>query len=117
MPFQDRNLDSGSMGLVLAGLVATVALFVSGLTIAHSWVYLQVRTQLVADLAALSAADTITGFIAGIPCENAKEIAAGNGATLESCRIVSEVVSVRVGNHDLMFEVYASAEAKAMGAN
>jgi hypothetical protein len=83
---------------------------------AHSWLLLEVRTQLVADLAAIAAADTMTGIIAGLPCENAREIAAGNGASLDSCRIVSEVVSIRVGKQDLFFEVFASAKAVAMGA-
>jgi len=35
---------------------------------------------------------------------------------LDSCRIVSEVVSIRVGKQDLLFEVFASAKAVAMGA-
>ena len=71
---------------------------------------------MIADLAALTAADTMTGIIAGVPCQNAREIALGNGASLESCRIVSQVVSVRVGKEHLMFEVVAGADAKAMGS-
>ena len=101
---------------MLAGLGATISLYLTGLSIAHSWLLLEVRTQLVADLAAIAAADTVTGIIAGIPCENAREIAAGNGASLDSCRIVSEVVSIRVGKQDLLLQVFASAEAAAMGA-
>ena len=122
MPLQNWHLDSGlvrdrgSVGLVLAGLGATISLYLTGLSIAHSWLLLEVRTQLVADLAAIAAADTVTGVIAGIPCENAREIAAGNGASLDSCRIVSEVVSIRVGKQDLLFQVFASAEAAAVGA-
>ena len=118
MPIQDRYLDpdQGSVGLVLAGLIATISLYLTGLGMAHSWLLLEGRAQLVADLAAIAAADTMTGIIAGIPCENAREIAAGNGASLDSCRIVSEVVSIRVGKQDLLFEVFASAEAVAMGA-
>ena len=120
MPSQDRHLDldpdQGSVGLVLAGLIATISLYLTGLGMAHSWLLLEVRAQLVADLAAIAAADTMTGIIAGIPCENAREIAAGNGASLDSCRIVSEVVSIRVGKQDLLFEVLASAKAVAMGA-
>jgi pilus assembly protein CpaF len=79
-------------------------------------VHPEVRTQLIADLAALAAADTMTGIIAGVPCENAREIALGNGASLESCRIVSQVVSVRVGKEHLVFEVVASADARALGS-
>jgi len=110
---QAWHLDRGSVGLVLASLTALITLFLTGLSLAHSWVYLETRTQLVADLASLAAADTLAGIISGIPCENAKEIAFGNGASLDSCRIVSEVVSIRVGNQNLMFEVYASAKARA----
>ena len=117
MPFQNRNLERGSVGLILAGLIALVSLYISGLTFAHSWLQLQARTQLIADAAALSVADTIAGSIAGVPCENAREIALANGASLDSCRIVSEVVSIRVGNKDLYFEVFASAKARARGAN
>lgn len=122
MPLQNWHLDSGlvrdqgSVGLVLAGLGATISFYLTGLSIAHSWLLLEVRTQLVADLAAIAAADTVTGIIAGIPCENAREIATGNGASLDSCRIVSEVVSIRVGKQDLLFQVFASAEAAAVGA-
>lgn len=116
MSFSNRHLDSGSVGLVLAGIIAAVSLFVSGISLAHSWLHLEVRTQLIADLAALAAADTMTGIIAGVPCENAREIALGNGASLESCRIVSQVVSVRVGKEHLMFEVVASADARALGS-
>ena len=116
MPAQNRHLENGSVGLVVAGLIATISLYLTWLSIAHSWLLLEVRTQLVADLAAIAAADTRTGIIAGIPCENAREIAAGNGASLDSCRIVSEVVSIRVGKQDLFFEVFASAKAVAMGA-
>ena len=116
MPAQNRHLENGSVGLVVAGLIATISLYLTGLSMAHSRLLLEVRTQLVADLAAIAAADTRTGIIAGIPCENAREIAAGNGASLDSCRIVSEVVSIRVGKQDLFFEVFASAKAVAMGA-
>ena len=116
MPAQNRQLENGSVGLVVAGLIGTISLYLRGLSMAHSRLLLEVRTQLVADLAAIAAADTMTGIIAGIPCENAREIAAGNGASLDSCRIVSEVVSIRVGKQDLFFEVFASAKAVAMGA-
>lgn len=116
MPAQNRHLENGSVGLVVAGLISTISLYLTGLSMAHSWLLLEVRTQLVADLAAIAAADTMTGLTAGIPCENAREIAAGNGASLDSCRIVSEVVSIRVGKQDLFFEVFASAKAVAMGA-
>ena len=113
MRFQNGNLEKGSVGLLLASLTAFISLFLAGLSLAHSWLHIEARTQLVADLTALAAADTLAGIISGIPCENAREIAASNGASLDSCRIVSEVVSIRVGKHDLMFEVYATAKARA----
>ena len=113
MRVHDWHLEKGSVGLVLSSLAALIMLFLTGLSIAHTWLHVEVKTQLVADLAALAAADTLAGIISGIPCENAREIASGNGASLDSCRIVSEVVSIRVGKDDLMFEVYASAKARA----
>ena len=116
MSDSNRDIESGSVGLVLALIIAMTSVFLSGISLAHSWLYLEVRTQLIADLAALTAADTMTGIIAGVPCQNAREIALGNGASLESCRIVSQVVSVRVGKEHLMFEVFAGADAKAMGS-
>ena len=116
MRFQAWHLDRGSVGLVLASLTALITLFLTGLSLAHSWIYLETRTQLFADLAALAAADTLAGIISGIPCENAREIAFGNGASLESCRIVSQVVSVRVGKEHLVFGVVASADARALGS-
>jgi hypothetical protein len=71
----------------------------------------QGRIQMITDLAALVAADTRIGIIAGYPCPNAGEIALANGANLDSCRIVGGVVSVSAGKNYLGLNLSASAEA------
>ncbi|MFM2022814.1 MAG: hypothetical protein RIR89_206 [Actinomycetota bacterium] len=71
----------------------------------------QSRIQMISDLAALAAADSRIGIIAGYPCPNAREIALANGANLDSCRIVGGVVSVSAGKNYLGLNLSASAEA------
>jgi secretion/DNA translocation related TadE-like protein len=61
--------------------------------------------QNAADAAALAAADTASGAIAGVPCEAAARAASLNGASLVSCAVDGLVASVvaarRVGVFDL----------------
>ncbi|MFI7482239.1 Rv3654c family TadE-like protein [Kocuria sp. M1R5S2] len=55
------------------------------------------RAGRAADLAALAAADTARGLVAGEPCAAARRAASDNGAQLELCRLVPpELVVVDV---------------------
>jgi hypothetical protein len=79
----------------------------TALALAH----FQVKSQLVADVAALTAADTVIGAIAGFPCENAELIAVSDGAFLSSCRIVGLGAVVQTTQNLGFFEVSRWAEA------
>ena len=65
-----------------------------------------------AELAALSAADSLSGFRTGHPCEVARNIASQNSVVLESCKILGFRVEVQVSN-TRSAESMASAVASA----
>jgi secretion/DNA translocation related TadE-like protein len=73
------------------------------------------RTHLIADLAALTGADNLAGIVAGYPCDTATEIVLANGASLVSCRIVGEALSVSVSKKALGFELVATSKAAPWG--
>ena len=106
-----RKLDSGSAAFVLVlflGLIGASTLALGyGIELATA----KARVQLIADLAALSGADNLAGIVAGYPCDTAAEIAQANGASLVSCRIVGEALSVSVGKKALGFELSADSLA------
>ncbi|GAB2519107.1 Rv3654c family TadE-like protein [Paramicrobacterium agarici] len=64
-----------------------------------------------ADAAALAAADTASGLVAGVPCEAARRAADLNGAALDDCSVEGLVALVRVSTTVLGLPVAASARA------
>lgn len=105
------RLDQGSTTVISIGIVASLSTLFAGLGVALSLATGIVRAQLIADLAALSAADTYVGAIAGYPCEVAESIAIRNGASLTTCRIVGEVAQVSTTTSLGPFQVSRWAEA------
>jgi secretion/DNA translocation related TadE-like protein len=87
--------------LLASGLMVSV---LSVLPIAQS-------VQNAADAAALSAADTVSGAAAGVPCEVAAQAAAVNGAAVVDCSVDGLVVSVTVGRTAFGFMVRSEARA------
>jgi len=86
--------DRGSGSLLALGVgLAIVALLVVALPL---YMALAVRGSVAAaaDAAALAAADVASGLVAGFPCETAADVAAANGANIESCRVDGLVVTV-----------------------
>lgn len=80
-----------TLTLVLGVLLATVLLLAQAGIATH-------RAGKAADLAALAAADTARGLVAGDPCGTAEHVARENGARLEGCALVEPehvVVDVR----------------------
>ena len=105
----DNERGAGSV-LALAVLAATVlvtALVVSALAL------LAVSRSVAnaADAAALAAADTASGAIAGYPCEAADAVATLNQTVVMHCTVAGLIasVSVRRGVHG--FDISASARA------
>ncbi|KUG62022.1 hypothetical protein AVL61_02775 [Kocuria rosea subsp. polaris] len=95
---RDRDGDLGSgtvhaltLALVLGVLLLTVLLLAQAGIATH-------RAGKAADLAALAAADTARGLVAGDPCGTAERVARENGARLERCELLEPervVVDVR----------------------
>lgn len=80
-----------TLTLVLGVLLLTVLLLAQAGIATH-------RAGKAADLAALAAADTARGLVAGDPCGTAERVARDNGARLERCALVEPervVVDVR----------------------
>ncbi|AWB85712.1 Rv3654c family TadE-like protein [Mycetocola zhujimingii] len=79
--------EEGSGSILIVAVVASL-LLLTGLALPLNQA-LTVRQQVAnaADAAALAAADTASGVVAGIPCENAAEAARLNGSVLGDCTI------------------------------
>lgn len=65
-----------------------------------------------AELAALSAADSLSGFRTGHPCEVARNTASQNSVVLESCKIVGFRIEVQVSKSRSAYSI-AGAVADA----
>lgn len=105
-------LDSGFSSAI--GLVAITATSVvmTALGLAVSVGVASVKTQLLADTAALTTVDTMIGAIAGYPCENAELIAGRIGAILIECRIVGHGAQIELSQSIGFIEIYGWAEAR-----
>ncbi|WP_298744675.1 Rv3654c family TadE-like protein [uncultured Microbacterium sp.] len=83
------------LALSVGALAVTVTLAVGcaslGAAAAHA-----TRLSATADAAALAAADTASGLLAGIPCERAAEIVTRSGASLSECDVDGPVATVHV---------------------
>lgn len=71
--------------------------------------------QNAADAAALAAADTASGALAGSPCVVAAEAATLNGASLLSCSIDGVIATVSVGDTVMGLQIDSSARAGPPG--
>jgi secretion/DNA translocation related TadE-like protein len=69
-----------------------------------------------ADAAALAAADTTVGLMAGVPCEQADRVARANGAELDSCVADGLVLTVSVSRSVFGFRVGAISTAGPPGS-
>lgn len=67
--------------------------------------------QNAADAAALAAADTASGRVAGVPCEAAGEAATLGGASVTLCAVDGLIASVSVARSFLGFDVESRARA------
>ena len=92
----DRDRGSGTVHALTFTMVLGV-LLVGVLLLAQAGIATH-RAGKAADLAALAAADTARGLVAGEPCAAAERVARDNGARLEQCELVGPervVVDVR----------------------
>jgi len=105
------SVDTGSTAMVSLMFVGALMLLLSAVSIATGLAHQSTRLQVVADLGALTAADTVRGLVSGIPCQNAELIAVSNGSFLDSCRIVGSDASATVTKQSGFAEMFAFSEA------
>lgn len=106
-----EHAQRGAGTILMVGLIASVVAL-TALVIPLYWA-LSVRHALAGatDAAALAAADTASGLIAGYPCENAARLAAANGARIEECTVDGRIVTVSASRRILGILVTTSATA------
>jgi secretion/DNA translocation related TadE-like protein len=97
--------------LLAVGVVACTAALAVGLTTAGAAAVYSQKLAGVADAAALAAADTASGLVAGSPCERAGEVAAASATALVECDLAGLVVTVTVSGAFGRFPATASARA------
>jgi len=105
--------ERGSASLFAVSCLAVLLLLGAALGVVAAMVKAHRVAQSAADLAALAAAGAVGD---GDPCAAGADIAAANGAQLESCAIVGREATVRVtvtGPHWLGQTADLSAEARA----
>lgn len=103
--------ERGSGTILMVGIIATV-IALTALVIPLYWA-LSVRHALAAaaDAAALAAADTASGLVAGYPCDNAERLAVANDADIKECTVDGRIVTVTASRRILGILVTASATA------
>lgn len=69
------------------------------------------RLDTAAELTAMSAADSLSGFLTGHPCEVAAKVALLNRVNLDECRIVGFDITITVSAKSIGMVHFASATA------
>lgn len=107
--------DRGS-GSVLALTLAAIAVVLTTVVVgvAGAWAARQ-RAGVVADAAALAAADVAVGRAPGNPCESAGEVARANGGTVRACVVEGLVATVTAVVPYAGWEAASSARAGPPG--
>ncbi len=105
-----RN-ETGSGSVLMIGVVALVLSTGSAAVSISAAFAVKQRTAHAADAAALAAADTATGMVAGFPCEAAEKAARLNGADLGGCEIEGHIARVIARGQYLGIEVAVQARA------
>ena len=95
-----------AVGIIGAALVVTAVLLPLFVLLAAGQ---SVRNA--ADAAALAAADTASGLVAGVPCQAAGTAAELGGAAVTSCAVDGLIASVTVARTVLGFELGSRARA------
>ena len=90
----------GATVLLTALVISSLALLAVGRSVANA-----------ADAAALAAADTASGAIAGYPCAAANAVATLNNTTLTRCSVTGLIASVALRRNVQGFSILATARA------
>lgn len=103
--------DAGSGSMLALGIACAVMTVAAGAMTVVGASAAQARAAAAADLAALGAADAVSGRVAGVPCDAATLVAQVNGAALASCDQAGSVVTVSATTPYLLWHATASARA------
>lgn len=105
-----RN-DAGSGSVLVVAIVAATLLATALIVPLFAAFTVGQSVQNAADAAALAAADTASGRVAGVPCEAAGMAATLGGASVTSCAVDGVIASVSVARSFLGFDVTSRARA------
>ena len=106
-----RPLDDGAGAPLVIGIVAGVVIVtVTALPLLSAHADRRALAG-VADAAALAAADTASGALAGVPCEAAQSVAELGGAVLSRCEIDGAIATIGVSRQLLGVTVEVRARA------
>ncbi|MDQ1588341.1 MAG: hypothetical protein QOJ77_1506 [Microbacteriaceae bacterium] len=107
--------ESGAGSLLAVGVVASVLAVTSMVVTVSLALAVKQRVTGAADAAALAAADTASGAIAGFPCDVAATAARLNGAELGRCEVSGAVATVSARAGYLGFDISVAARAGPPG--
>ncbi|WP_440708427.1 Rv3654c family TadE-like protein [Herbiconiux sp. YIM B11900] len=103
--------ENGSGSILGVGLVLALAVLVCALAPLGAALAGHQRLQGAADSAALAAADTASGRVAGFPCEAAGEVTASLAGSLVGCVVADGLATVVVSGEVGGIPLTASARA------
>ena len=108
--------ERGSGSLLALAIVGVVLIVTTAVVPLFAVLAAGQSVQNAADAAALAAADTASGAVAGIPCESAMEAASLNGASLGACAVDGLIASVTVNRSVGVFDLSSTARAGPPGS-
>lgn len=103
--------EAGSGSILMVAIIAAALLATALIVPLFAAFAVGQSVQNAADAAALAAADTASGRVAGVPCEAAGEAATLGGASVTSCAVDGLIASVSVARAFLGFDVTSRARA------
>ncbi|TFB68632.1 hypothetical protein E3N85_05990 [Cryobacterium sp. Hz9] len=108
---ETRRSERGA-GSILALAVLAATVLLTSLVVSVLALFADARSVAnAADAAALAAADTASGAIAGFPCEAAEAVATLNETAVTQCTVIGLVASVSVRRRVHGIDISASARA------
>jgi len=108
--------DAGSGSVLAVAVIASVVALTLMLVPLAQALVLKQRVVAAADAAALAAADTASGALAGFPCDAAERAARLNGAGLGRCRIDGLIATVSARSTSWGLNITVLARAGPPGA-
>ncbi|WP_308467978.1 Rv3654c family TadE-like protein [Rathayibacter soli] len=110
------DCERGSGTILAISVIAAVIALIGMLVPVGVALAIKQQVSGAADAAALAAADTASGLVAGFPCENATRAAALNGTQLARCELDGLIATVAARTGYLGFEIAVEARAGPPGS-